>query len=125
MSGERLVSIAIAAYDQPEYTRRLLRSIAEQEHRPIEIVLSDDLSPRSLAPVAEELRVLADEGLVLKFFRQERRLGVMGNFLFALGQASGRYIVPFAHDNWFTDRRFLSEAVALMEQNPEIGRAHV
>jgi len=44
---------------------------------------------------------------------------VMDNFTFTVEHATGRYVVPFAHDNKFVDGRFISEAVTIMERDPK------
>jgi glycosyltransferase involved in cell wall biosynthesis len=113
------VSVIIPAYNSPEYTRISLASIAAQHYRPIEIVLSDDHSPVSLEPVAKEFAESIDDRLTLKFFRQSSNLGVIDNFSFSLGQAAGKFVIPFAHDNRFIDAQFISEAVELMKENSE------
>lgn len=114
-----LVSIAVPAYNEPDYLRKLLRSIVEQEHRPLEVIVSDDASPTPLCDAVEEFRQFEDGSFTLRFQRQEKNLGVMGNFLWVVDQARGRYVTPIAHDNWFTDPRFLAEAVDLLEANPD------
>ena len=114
-----VVSIVIPAFNRPDYARRLLQSIVEQSYRPIEVILSDDCSPNSLEPLAQEFQLMANNDLVIRFFRHTTNLGVMGNFTFAVRQATGKYLVPFAHDNWFIDNDFLAEAVAIMESEPE------
>jgi len=46
-------------------------------------------------------------------------LGISDNFTFAVNQATGKYLIPMSHDNWFTDKNFISEAVEIMEANSE------
>ncbi len=115
----RKVSLIIPAYNQPGYLRQALQSALAQTHRPLEIIVSDDDSPHPLEPVVREFKEQPGGELNIRFFRQPANLGVMDNFLFALRQATGRYLMPFAHDNRFIDRRFLSEAVDLMESQPD------
>ncbi len=115
----RKVSVVIPAYNQPGYLRRALQSTIEQTHRPLEIIISDDASPTPLEPVVREFAREPIDQLSIKFFSQPQNLGVMDNFLFALRQATGRYLVPFAHDNRFIDRKFLAEAVDIMQPRPD------
>jgi len=113
------VSIVIPAYNQPEYLRRSLQSIVEQEYRPIEVIVSDDCSPTPLEPIVSEFRNCEDNQFKIKFFRHSTNQGVMGNFTFAVDQSTGRYVLPFAHDNWFTDNAFIGDAVTLMKTHRE------
>jgi len=115
---EHKVSVVIPAYNQPDYLRRALQSTVDQVHRPIEVIVSDDCSPIFLEPVVEEFLASRIDGLTVKFFRQSRNLGIMDNFRFAVEQATGKYLVPFAHDNRFIDRAFLAEAAHLMHTTP-------
>jgi glycosyltransferase involved in cell wall biosynthesis len=116
---EKVVSILIPAYNRPEYLRKTLQSIVELAYRPLEVVLSDDCSPRSLELVAKEFADFEDDLFAIKYYRQQSNLGVMDNFAFTLEQATGRYVVPFAHDNTFVDGEFISEAVEIMSRDPK------
>jgi glycosyltransferase involved in cell wall biosynthesis len=110
-----LVSIAIPAYNQPDYLRRTLQSAVGQRYRPIEVIVSDDCSPRPLEGVTREFAPAENDRFHLRFHRQASNLGVMDNFRFTVGQARGKYLVPFAHDNWFTDPDFIADAVRVMD----------
>ncbi len=112
------VSLVIPAYNQPEYLRRALQSAIEQTHRPLEIIVSDDGSPTPLEPVVKEFTEQPSDQLSIRFFHQPINLGVMDNFLFTVRKATGKYLMPFAHDNRFIDRSFLAEAVDLMQSRP-------
>jgi glycosyltransferase involved in cell wall biosynthesis len=114
-----LVSIAIPAYNQPSYTRKTLQSIVEQNYRPIEVVLSDDCSPASLEPLAEEFSKFADDNFIIKYQRQSTNLGFSGNLASAVKKTTGKYLIPLPHDNWFIDKNYITQAVEAMEQNPE------
>jgi glycosyltransferase involved in cell wall biosynthesis len=91
----------------------------EQQYRPLEIFLSDDNSPTSLEPLAAEFDEFQDSQFKIRYFRQTSNLGVSDNFTFAVNQATGKYLIPMSHDNWFTDKSFISEAVEIMEANSE------
>ena len=115
---ENLVSIAIPAYNQPDYLRRTLQSAIEQRYRPLEVIVSDDCSPRPLEGVVREFAGAENDRFQIRFHRQTGNLGVMDNFRFTVGQARGKYLVPFAHDNWFTDPGFIADAVQVMGSRP-------
>jgi glycosyltransferase involved in cell wall biosynthesis len=110
-----LVSVSIPAYNKPEYTRKTLRSIIEQTYRPIEIILSDDGSPNSLAFLAEEISNIDDEALIIRFYRHEKNLGPLKNITFSALEAKGKYLMLMPHDDWLVDDLFIAETVLLME----------
>jgi glycosyltransferase involved in cell wall biosynthesis len=124
-----LVSILIPAYNQPEYLAKCLASIREQDYRPIEVFVSDDGSPTELCPVVEAFQRTCDAGITVRFVRQPKNLGTQDNFRFLVREARGKYAVPWAHDNWFTDPRFLTEAVGHLSGTPGchvcVANAHV
>jgi len=113
-----LVSVFIPAYNNPIYSKKTLQSIVEQDYRPIEVLFLDDCSPTSLEPMVEEFRKYENDKLRLSFFRHSKNL-CADNFTFGFDHCTGKYVVNMPHDDWWTDKHFLSETVDLMEQNPE------
>lgn len=116
---KEIVSVVIPAYNNPEYTRKTIKSIVDQHYRPLEIVLSDDNSPVSLEPLVSEFDKFQDAHFRIRYFRQPSNLGMCDNFTFSVKQATGKYLIPMPHDNSFIDKNFISEAVEIMETNSE------
>ena len=116
-----VVSIFVPAYNNPVYSKKTLQSIVEQNYRPIELLFLDDCSPTPLEPMVEEFRKYEGDDFIIRFFRHPVNLQGAGvdNTIFGFDHCTGKYIVNMPHDDWWTDRRFLSEAVGLMERNPE------
>jgi glycosyltransferase involved in cell wall biosynthesis len=114
---QNLVSVVIPAYNQPDYLKKAIQSIVEQDYRPIEVIVSDDCSPLSLEPVVKKFSVVQNDLFTIRYFRNPRNLGVMDNFRFAVEQVKGRYLVPSAHDNRFISRSFFTDAVKVMSNN--------
>lgn len=114
-----LVSVVIPAYNQPTYLRRAVQSVVEQRYRPIEVIVSDDCSPTTLEPVVNEFSGVADMDFAIRYFRSAENRGAMDNFRFAVGQASGRYLVPLPHDNRFIDTSFFADAVQIMNAHSD------
>jgi glycosyltransferase involved in cell wall biosynthesis len=116
---ENMVSVVIPAYNQPTYLRRALTSVLEQTYRPIEVIVADDCSPRSLEPVIEDFASREDEHFKIRYFRQTQNLGVIENFHSGVAQAKGKYLVPLPHDNRFTDREFFAASVEIMSRHSD------
>ncbi len=49
-----LVSVIIPTFDRPEYVRAAARSVSQQTHEPIELVVVDDHSPTPVEPAVRE-----------------------------------------------------------------------
>ncbi len=113
-----VVSIFIPAYNNPVYAKKTLQSIVEQDYRPIELLFLDDCSPTPLEPMVEEFRKYENDTFRIFFYRHHKNL-FFDNNVFGFDHCTGKYVVNMPHDDWWTDRRFLSEAVDLMERNPE------
>lgn len=114
-----LVSVVIPAFNKPEYTRKTIDSVMSQTYRPIEIILSDDNSPRSLKPLADEKRAQCGPGLDIKYFRQKENLNYYWNLQFGIKEATGQYLVLLDHDDWLIDRDFFSDAIKAIEERAD------
>jgi len=114
-----LISVVIPAYNQPHYLRRALQSVLEQDYRPIEVIVSDDCSPTVLKPIVDEFASALSDSFKIKYFRSATNRGFVDNFKFAIEQTEGRYLVPLPHDNRFLERRFFSEALRVMTDDPD------
>ena len=113
-----LLSVIIPAYNKPDFLYRQLSSIIKQSYRPLEIIVSDDCSPRSLEEVVEKIRLQSDDQVFIKFTRHSSNLGVYWNAAYCQSQITGKYAVLTSHDDWFIDENFFSDAVhALQSQD--------
>ncbi len=116
---ENLVSVVIPAYNQPDYLRRALQSVVEQDYRPIEVIVSDDCSPTLLEPVVNEFSGVQGELFRIRYSRFPQNRGFVENFRSGVGQAQGKYLVPLPHDNRFIDRGFFAESVKIMRRQDD------
>ncbi len=94
------ISVCMAHYGRPDYLRQALRSIAEQECAPLEVIVVDDGSPGE--GVRRELEAVEREfdfaGRGWRLIRQENRyLGAARNR--AASEARGEYLLFMDDDN--------------------------
>ena len=69
------VTILLPAYNNPNYTRKTLKSIISQTYRPIELIFIDDNSPVSLKPLFDEFFSMnKDKTLIAKYYRNKINL---------------------------------------------------
>lgn len=122
--NKRLLSVVIPAYNQPGYLHRALESVVAQHYRPIELIVADDCSPRTLAPVVDAFAGAQNNDFTIRYLRQTQNRGVIDNFRSGIAQATGKYLVPLPHDNRFIDRGFFSESVQLMMDHPDCHLAY-
>lgn len=117
-TGSRLVSVVIPAFNKPKYTSKTVDSVMAQTHRPIEIIISDDNSPKSLQDIIDGKKNKCDSRLSIKFFRQKVNLNYYWNLQFVLGKATGQYIVLLDHDDWLIDKNYFSDSIKAIEDQP-------
>lgn len=111
-----LVSIGIPTYNRPNSLRKTLESVSLQTYQNLEIIVSDNCSP------GEQTVLTVNEFLAkdnrIKFFRQEKNIGMEGNFPFVLKQATGEYFMWLADDDWL-DLNFIEECTKFILKNPD------
>lgn len=116
------VSIVTITYNHQEYILDTLKSILAQEYLgEIEVIISDDKSPDlTEEKVAKYLYdVEVPENFSIKYFKHSINKGVMNNFLWALNQATGKYIALCEGDDYWIDPLKLQKQVDFMEENEE------
>lgn len=111
-----LVSICIPFYKGREYVTQTLRSVMDQTWQEWEMVIADDASGDGTAEEIERFVSEVDDPRI-RFFRNEERLGMVGNWNKVLGLARGRYIKLLCCDDWLRPDCVERQARAL-EANP-------
>lgn len=116
----KIVTILLPAYNNPEYTRKTLKSIISQTYRPIELIFIDDNSPVSLKPLYDEFfSSNKDKTLNAKYHRNNTNFGPYFNLSHGMKKVTGKYLIIMQHDDWFIDEKFLESSVNHMEKSPE------
>lgn len=116
----KLISIAIPAYNNLELLDRALQSIVNQTYRPIEIIISDDNSPKNLQPVVNKYINLKLKDLEFKYFKNSENLSFYGNTYAAFSKCTGEYGMYLHHDDYFTDNNCLTHCVEILDSNKNV-----
>jgi glycosyltransferase involved in cell wall biosynthesis len=94
----KLISVCIPTYGRSAYLQAAVRSVLEQDHRPLEILVGDD------SPNAQNRAFIAslphDEGVSVRYVPNETRLGQASNVNRLLMESRGDWIV-ILHDDDF------------------------
>ena len=91
-----MVTVGIPTFNSGQKISNALRSVLEQNYPNLEVIISDNCSTDDTREVC---KALMDENSSVKYFRQPRNLGVMGNFEFVLHQATGDYFMWLCDDD--------------------------
>ncbi len=116
MRGEPLVSVGIPTYNRSRSLERAVRSVLAQEHRNLEVVVSDDASSDDTAAVGI---ALARADARVRFTSQPRNLGHAANYAWVLDAASGEYFMWLSDDDWL-DAAYVGRCLAVLRGDPEV-----
>ncbi|WP_428328425.1 glycosyltransferase family 2 protein [Mucilaginibacter sp.] len=104
------VSICIPTYNQIEYLKLTLDSIAIQTFQDYEIIITDDTTGFMVKDLVDQYNF---EGR-LHYFKNQTPLGSPQNWNKAIEKANGTYIKILHHDDWFKTNESLEKYVNLL-----------
>jgi glycosyltransferase involved in cell wall biosynthesis len=113
--------VVIPCYGQARYLPEAVGSVVSQTYPDWEIVIVDDGSPDDTAAVASSLMARHAPARI-RLVRQANS-GVAGARNAGIAAAAGRYLLPLDADD-LLHPEFLSETVAVLEAQPEVGVAY-
>lgn len=111
---EPLVSVCIPAYNNAGYIKDTIQSVLRQTYQNIELIVVDDHSTDNTVEVLESVQ---DERL--KIYRNEKNLGMVGNWNRCLELATGDYVKLICADDMIAKNAIEKEAKA-MRRNPSV-----
>ncbi len=110
-----LVSVCVPTYRYGELIGRCVESVLGQTFADFELIIVDDASEDETAEVVSQY-----PDARLRFYQNEARLGMVGNWNKALQMGKGRYLAMLHGDDYHFPE-FLTKAVAALEANPAAG----
>ena len=106
------VSVCIPTYNYGRFLGDAIDSVLAQEYEAFELIVVDNASDDDTPAV-----VAAREDPRLRAHRNDRNLGLFGNFARCLELATGEFVKFLAADDWLHPA-YLREAMALVERHP-------
>ncbi|WP_196810751.1 glycosyltransferase family 2 protein [Bacillus sp. 123MFChir2] len=120
MSNESLppkVNVIIPAYNMKDYLKETVDSVLRQDYPNLEIIVADDCSTDG----TQEMMKQYDQNPKVKYIRNEVNLGSRMNGQKLLHEhADSKYILGINHDDYLTQDNYISKAVSLFEENPNV-----
>jgi glycosyltransferase involved in cell wall biosynthesis len=99
------ISICIPTYNEADKLRTLIDSIAKQNYKDYEVIVTDD----SRNNLSQELIANEFPFLNIRYVHNEISKGTPENWNHAISLAKGKWIKLMHHDDWFTDENALGE----------------
>ena len=112
-----LVSICVPTYNRPEFLARAIRSCQAQTHPHFELIITDNSGDERSEKVAAGF---GDRRI--RYYRNEKNLGGLGNIDKALGLFRGKYVKLLMDDDLLKPRA-LELMVDALERHPSAGVA--
>jgi glycosyltransferase involved in cell wall biosynthesis len=106
-------------YNHEEYLAEAISGVLTQIcDFDVELIIADDCSPDRTIEVVDTFKSHRNYHWI-KYTRHPKNKGVMANFVWALKQASGKYIALCEGDDYWTDPLKLDKQLDYLIRNPE------
>jgi glycosyltransferase involved in cell wall biosynthesis len=112
------VSVVIPTFNRSAFLQQAITSVLAQTYLDFEIIISDNASTDDTAAIVGGF---PDERI--RYFRNDRNVGMGPNWNVGLRRARGAYVVLLEDDNWWCPE-YLTRAVGTLDQHPDIAFVH-
>jgi len=116
------INLFIPAYNNPEYNKRALWSIASQSYDLVDVILVDDCSSNSLRGIASAFSTYIkrlDSRIRFTYIRNTSKQ-VAYNVYNSYSLVRTQWAFQFPHDDWFCDKDVIKRWVTYIQRNPEL-----
>ena len=116
------ISVVTITYGHENFIEQTLDAVFMQDYKgEIEFIISNDHSPDATDRVIKDYLAAKEIPInfTIKYTQHEVNKGMMTNFIWALEQASGKYIALCEGDDYWTDPLKLQKQVDFLEENEE------
>ena len=95
-------------------TEAINSSLEQQLNGTIELIISDDCSPDKTTEIVEGIINSYEGDVIIRYIRNEKNLGVIGNFHFALHKSKGQFVALCEGDDYWVDAQKLQKQLDLL-----------
>ena len=107
-------------YGHEKYIKEAIKGVFIQRTSfSVELIIANDCSPDHTDEVVHKFLKNTPSNITVKYSRHDENKGMNENFLWALEQASGKYIALCEGDDYWTDPHKLQKQVDFLEANSE------
>lgn len=116
MASTFKVSVCIPTYNGAGYIRSAIDSVLQQEYQDFEVVIVDNCSTDQTEALVAELSLLSEK---IRFFRNEKNIGLAGNLNKCIEHARGEYIKYLCVDDLLLPG-CLEQMAAALDEHPTV-----
>jgi len=115
-STEPLVTIGLPVRNGERTVGKAIRSVLDQDHERLELIVSDNDSDDGTEEVCREL---ARADARVRYVRRPENIGLIPNFYAVLRAAQGTYFKWIGHDDWLLPD-FVGRCAAVLDDDPSL-----
>ncbi|MDN3676704.1 glycosyltransferase [Flavobacterium paronense] len=118
MKQQPTVSVCMITYGHEKFIAEAINSVLMQEcDFDVELIIANDCSPDQTDQVIQNSIANHPKASWIRYFKHDKNLGMMSNFIFALQQCKGDYIALCEGDDYWTDSSKLQKQVDFLKAN--------
>jgi glycosyltransferase involved in cell wall biosynthesis len=115
------VSIIIPTYNRAKYLALAIESALDQDYCNLEVVVSDNASTDKTNEIIQKYLLNPK----FRYFRNEKNLGMIGNWRKALYEyATGEWVLIISDDDYLIDNSYITKAIELIRLYKDIILIH-
>ncbi|HIA51224.1 MAG TPA: glycosyltransferase [Candidatus Melainabacteria bacterium] len=113
---EKLISVCLPVFNGEKFLPEAIESVLAQTYSNFELLISDDCSTDSSAAIIARY---AEQDKRIRFWKNEKRLGLFHNYNQCIANCQGEYIKPFAQDDLWQPN-MLIECARVLSAHPDV-----
>lgn len=118
MSNDLSVSVVMITYKHENFIEQAINGVLMQQIKyPVNLIIADDNSPDDTERIIRNIIKNHKNGKWIDYTKHTKNKGMMGNFLWALKKAKGKYIALCEGDDFWIDKFKLQKQVDFLEKN--------
>ena len=120
MKVDPLISVCMITYGHEKYIAKAIHGVLDQKTTiPFELVIANDCSPDNTDDLIKDLISSHPKKHLVRYYKQDRNLGMLPNFAFALHACNGKYIALCEGDDYWFDDNKLQIQYDFLENNQD------
>ncbi len=114
------VSVCMITYGHEKYISQAIEGVLMQEcNFEIELVIFNDCSPDNTDEIIQSIIKKHERGSWIKYVKHNQNIGMMANFLLAVGACNGDYIALCEGDDYWIDPLKLQKQTSFLASNSQ------